>query len=47
MYIPDNCEEAAKVIIKRKDASTMEGWDELDAYDKVKFLFNYLNNNFI
>lgn len=40
MYIPDNCEEANKIIIKRKDASTMDGWDEIEAYDKVKTKLN-------
>lgn len=35
MYIPDTCEEANKVIIKRKDASSVEEWDEIDSYDKV------------
>ncbi|KAI1715296.1 16S rRNA methyltransferase rsmB/F domain-containing protein [Ditylenchus destructor] len=35
MYIPNDCEEANKVVIKKKDAGTMEGWDELEIYDKV------------
>jgi len=35
MYIPANSEIANQIIIKRKDASTMEGWDELGIYDKV------------
>lgn len=35
MYIPITSDVANRIIIKRKDASTMEGWDELNTYDKV------------
>lgn len=37
MYIPITSDVANRIIIKRKDASTMEGWDELNTYDKVLF----------
>ncbi|MFH4978935.1 hypothetical protein AB6A40_005644, partial [Gnathostoma spinigerum] len=34
-YIPLNSEVADKVILKRKDASDLKTWDELNVYDKV------------
>ncbi|PAV64278.1 hypothetical protein WR25_25360 [Diploscapter pachys] len=35
MYVPMDSEEAGRVIIKRKNASNWDGWDELKCYDKV------------
>uniref|UniRef100_A0A915DMR5 NOL1/NOP2/Sun domain family member 4 n=1 Tax=Ditylenchus dipsaci TaxID=166011 RepID=A0A915DMR5_9BILA len=35
MYIPSGCEEANKILIKRKNASSVENWNELQVYDKV------------
>lgn len=35
MYIPNDCEEADKITIKRKDGANVETWDELEVYDKV------------
>lgn len=36
-YIPKNSKEAHKITIKKKDASNVETWDELEVYDKVLF----------
>uniref|UniRef100_A0A0N4Z2B4 NOL1/NOP2/Sun domain family member 4 n=1 Tax=Parastrongyloides trichosuri TaxID=131310 RepID=A0A0N4Z2B4_PARTI len=35
MYIPEDSEYAEKIILKRKNASDINGWDELNLYDKV------------
>ncbi|CAJ0585851.1 unnamed protein product, partial [Mesorhabditis spiculigera] len=35
LYVPANSPAAGKVILKRKDASDVAGWDEIEAYDKV------------
>ncbi|RCN30716.1 hypothetical protein ANCCAN_23506 [Ancylostoma caninum] len=34
-YVPSNAPEANAVILKRKDASNLATWDELDTYDKA------------
>ncbi|GMS85121.1 hypothetical protein PENTCL1PPCAC_7296, partial [Pristionchus entomophagus] len=34
-YIPSDHEIADRVILKRKDATDIRGWDELQCYDKV------------
>lgn len=34
-YVPSNAPEADTVILKRKDASNLATWDELNTYDKV------------
>ncbi|KAK6732657.1 hypothetical protein RB195_016804 [Necator americanus] len=34
-YVPSNAAEADTVILKRKDASNLATWDELNTYDKV------------
>ncbi|EYB98233.1 hypothetical protein Y032_0133g1786 [Ancylostoma ceylanicum] len=34
-YVPSNAPEADAVILKRKDASNLATWDELNTYDKV------------
>lgn len=36
MYIPSDSEVADRVVLKRKDASNIPGWDELALYDKVR-----------
>ncbi|CAJ0567473.1 unnamed protein product, partial [Mesorhabditis spiculigera] len=35
LYVPADSPAAEKVILKRKDASDVAGWDEIEAYDKV------------
>jgi hypothetical protein len=35
MYIPANNEASSRIILKRKDASSVESWDECGIYDKV------------
>uniref|UniRef100_A0A1I8BF58 NOL1/NOP2/Sun domain family member 4 n=1 Tax=Meloidogyne hapla TaxID=6305 RepID=A0A1I8BF58_MELHA len=35
MYIPAGSEAASRIILKRKDASSVESWDECGIYDKV------------
>ncbi|VDK60462.1 unnamed protein product, partial [Cylicostephanus goldi] len=35
IYVPSNAPEADAVILKRKDASNLATWDELNTYDKV------------
>lgn len=35
MYIPVDSEYNEKLVLKRKDASNIDTWDELQAYDKV------------
>uniref|UniRef100_A0A915PJ42 NOL1/NOP2/Sun domain family member 4 n=1 Tax=Setaria digitata TaxID=48799 RepID=A0A915PJ42_9BILA len=34
-YIPANSEIANQIVLKRKDASVLDGWDECNIYDKV------------
>nr|CAD2176821.1 unnamed protein product [Meloidogyne enterolobii] len=35
MYIPAGSEAASRIILKRKDVSSVESWDECGIYDKV------------
>lgn len=35
MYIPVQSELNERIVLKRKDAGDLEGWDEHDYYDKV------------
>lgn len=34
-YVPEDSEHAEKIVLKKKDASNVERWDELNLYDKV------------
>lgn len=34
-YIPAGSEAASRIILKRKDVSSVESWDECGIYDKV------------
>ncbi|CAG9534755.1 unnamed protein product [Cercopithifilaria johnstoni] len=34
-YIPVNSDVADRIILKRKDASVLDGWDECNIYDRV------------
>ncbi|EFO22986.2 hypothetical protein LOAG_05500 [Loa loa] len=34
-YIPVNSEVADRIILKRKDASVLDGWDECSSYDRI------------
>ncbi|CAJ0959656.1 unnamed protein product, partial [Mesorhabditis belari] len=35
IYVPAECPDAEKIILKRKDASNLAQWDEFNVYDKV------------
>ncbi|KAH7726332.1 Bacterial Fmu (Sun)/eukaryotic nucleolar NOL1/Nop2p [Aphelenchoides avenae] len=35
MYVPSDSDIADRVVLKRKDASNLPGWDEIAQYDKV------------
>ncbi|TKR89123.1 hypothetical protein L596_013269 [Steinernema carpocapsae] len=35
MYVPETCAAADRVILKRRDATNLEAWDEECQYDKV------------
>ena len=39
-YVPDDDPVVEKVILKRKDAASLEQWDDIAVYDKVNFLGN-------
>lgn len=34
-YIPPNSDVADRIILKRKDASLLDSWDEFNLYDRV------------
>jgi hypothetical protein len=38
MYIPVTSELNERIVLKRKDASNLDNWDEENVYDKVKFM---------
>ena len=42
-YVPDDDPIVEKVILKRKDAASLEQWDDIAVYDKVNF-FGELDN---
>lgn len=39
MYVPSDSDIADRVVLKRKDASNLPGWDEIAQYDKVRTNF--------
>lgn len=38
MYVPNDCEESQKVVLRAKDVAAVHSWDELELYDKVGLL---------
>jgi hypothetical protein len=35
MFIPAGSELNSRIVVKRKDAASVESWDDIDLYDKV------------